>query len=57
MAIVEIIYPAKCKDCKHLKNYYSHLIHKRRNKCNNPESSLFDQNVRLRDKACPKFEL
>ena len=60
MAIIEIIYPAKCKDCKFIEVKFFRKM--KRHICTNPESERYDHNpflsrVALRDKACDKFKL
>lgn len=49
-----ITYPAKCKDCKFLKDDPKH---KRWHICGNPKSPEFEQSRRLKDKVCDEWQL
>lgn len=61
MAIVEIIYEAKCKHCKYFKPYYplkkdGIKSKKKHNRCDNSDNSKRNWDLTLKDKACTKFE-
>lgn len=60
MTIITITYPAKCKDCIHLKPCTFGKL--RRNICTNPLSPRYNPDkqlsmVRLRDRVCDDWEL
>lgn len=56
MSIIEIYYPAKCKDCKHLEVFYIGKL--KRHRCSNPKQEDEWKKVGLpaKTKACELFE-
>lgn len=60
MAIIEMKYPAKCKDCKYIQS--KTFGRAKRNICTNPKSERYDPNpylsrVTLKDRVCKAWEL
>lgn len=55
MTIITITRNAKCKDCKFCNSYRKGKL--RRHKCINTKSEYYNQDVRLNDLVCDKWEL
>lgn len=57
MTVIKIIYPAKCKDCKHLEVFYIGKL--KRHRCGNTtqKSEWKKLGLPAKTKACELFQL